>query len=737
MSDDDEEEVLLVDGGSVKRPRCNKQERWDQLVSSGWVRTTESDRAVWFGKVDRGVWCIPCKQFLKLGTTFHNITKHFDLPSHKASAAALAAHQDIGVLLTSPAAQPVSSEEAKIDARATLALSAIRWAPKCNLSKLYGGPNISLAFKLAKHGPVLTEGGTTGRAVTRGYELLRDEIRALLKGKTVSLLIDEANSKLSSRMKPLALVVCSSLLPKPILVKLFWSLDDDDADDGAPAHPLLLLGAAMQGGGGAAAAAAAAAPPRKPSRVAADLIEAELTDLGVDLGSQVTCLCGDNASFIEAVANNLGVPRLRCLPHVLSLIFHALTKRLPLFTVATLSLSAVLRSGGGTRREEALRDAGIAPSNLHCVETRWNQLQDMSRLLIDRGQERPEPPGFKTLFERVREVIIGNPAFTPARPKGAAAAGAAAAAEAAAAAADPDEEADAQQVIRHNGAKVTVKTLLERVKAAFEVGVAAQDRKYYAEVECQIVEALAPNLPELIRVSSSDPANFPHDISKRLLSWRSSLEEAALPGFQSVPMETVYAASRYHFSLPERTALLNRYKDVILASATDAIAVYDKYVPEVLEKLKYRLRFEPMTEPDDYPGPPPGGQVDAVEATNFFGAGEGRLKGSVLLDWKTYCSKWKAGLPSKLKELSSAKFWANAEVKSWFRDDSQLCALGRWYAEMPLSNVATERVFSLMRASEGPLRHNMAEHSMDEELGAKVNAWIVDAMVERQDRLFK
>ena len=83
------------------------------------------------------------------------------------------------------------------------------------------------------------------------------------------------------------------------------------------------------------------------------------------------------------------------------------------------------------------------------------------------------------------------------------------------------------------------------------------------------------------------------------------------------------------------------------------------------------------------------------------------------------------------------QFWANAEVRSWFRDDSQLCALGRWYAEMPLSNVATERVFSLMRASEGPLRHNMAEHSMDEELGAKVNAWIVDAMVERQDRLFK
>ena len=42
-----------------------------------------------------------------------------------------------------------------------------------------------------------------------------------------------------------------------------------------------------------------------------------------------------------------------------------------------------------------------------------------------------------------------------------------------------------------------------------------------------------------------------------------------------------------------------------------------------------------------------------------------------------------------------------------------------------------------MRSCESPLRHAMAEHSMDEELGAKVNSWIVDSMVARQVELFK
>jgi hypothetical protein len=124
---------------------------------------------------------------------------------------------------------------------------------------------------------------------------------------------------------------------------------------------------------------------------------------------------------------------------------------------------------------------------------------------------------------------------------------------------------------------------------------------------------------------------------------------------------------------------------------------------------------------------------------NFFGVEEGKVSIALVLDWRVYCGRWKsgaAGIPTKLKELPAAKFWSHPEVKGWFRAE-QLCALGCWYAEIPLSNVATERIFAIMRSSESPLRHALAEHSMDEELGAKVNSWIVDGMVARQNELFR
>ena len=38
---------------------------------------------------------------------------------------------------------------------------------------------------------------------------------------------------------------------------------------------------------------------------------------------------------------------------------------------------------------------------------------------------------------------------------------------------------------------------------------------------------------------------------------------------------------------------------------------------------------------------------------------------------------------------------------------------------------------AFIRSSESPLQHALANHSMDEELSAKVNSWIVDGMVAR------
>jgi len=50
--------------------------------------------------------------------------------------------------------------------------------------------------------------------------------------------------------------------------------------------------------------------------------------------------------------------------------------------------------------------------------------------------------------------------------------------------------------------------------------------------------------------------------------------------------------------------------------------------------------------------------------------------------------------------------------------------------------VPSERVFAIMRSCEGHLRHNLTEDSMTEEVSAKCNDWVLEAMLRRQALLF-
>ena len=261
-----------------------------------------------------------------------------------------------------------------------------------------------------------------------------------------------------------------------------------------------------------------------------------------------------------------------------------------------------------------------------------------------------------------------------------------------------------------------VKTLLRRVRDAYEVDVAQAQRTYHAEVECWIVDELAPDLDRFIRLGSSDPSNFPVNIFDELAVWRKHLVNCATPGLQSIVMDRVYERSSYFFSPQERADLLDKYKSPIKAAAEDAIRVYDKYIPELRTFVRHRLRFEPSRQPDDFPMPEGDEQINATQVANFFGVAEGKVSVALVT-------------------LPCAKFWAHNDVKAWF-DGPQLSTLGAWYAEIPITNVPSERVFAIMRSCEGHLRHNLTEDSMTEEVSAKCNDWVLEGMLQRQTQLF-
>jgi len=59
---------------------------------------------------------------------------------------------------------------------------------------------------------------------------------------------------------------------------------------------------------------------------------------------------------------------------------------------------------------------------------------------------------------------------------------------------------------------------------------------------------------------------------------------------------------------------------------------------------------------------------------------------------------------------------------------SQLVRLGRWYATLPTSNVASERVFGVVRGLEDDQRRRASEETVTIETLARCNSWLVDVV---------
>jgi hypothetical protein len=83
------------------------------------------------------------------------------------------------------------------------------------------------------------------------------------------------------------------------------------------------------------------------------------------------------------------------------------------------------------------------------------------------------------------------------------------------------------------------------------------------------------------------------------------------------------------------------------------------------------------------------------------------------------------------------KFWDDPEVHAWFpaKAASQLVRLGRWYATLPTSNVASERVFGVLRGLEDDQRLRASEETVTIETLARCNSWLVDVVKEKYGRL--
>ena len=96
-----------------------------------------------------------------------------------------------------------------------------------------------------------------------------------------------------------------------------------------------------------------------------------------------------------------------------------------------------------------------------------------------------------------------------------------------------------------------------------------------------------------------------------------------------------------------------------------------------------------------------------VQLGPHLGVGQGRLdaRGAART-----CTRMCGASPTR-----STSRWTHKDIVELL-PGGQLRALGSWYAERPITNVPSERVFAIMHSCEGHLRHMLTEENMTTEV---------------------
>lgn len=422
----------------------------------------------------------------------------------------------------SPAAAIALGDDAHLlKLRAMVALEGVPFATKSNLPALLGPGSLLLdsATLLNKRFKGITP-GTVASALSYGVDMFFEQCKDELKGRSVWIGFDEATSHVEGGSHPMILMIgCEEIWEEPICAGLIFGADDSAEDES-----------------GDEAGAGGGPPPLKPSQIAAQRIEGRLVQLGIDKAKQCTVVVGDNARFVDAVAKYLRVPRLRCGPHGLALVWVAVITGFELFTAITSGVSAVLSAGGGMRRKDAARRAGLNVSKLHCVTTRWGDTDKVAAYLMEVDEARVSN------FDKLRNLLRDDEAFIPRNIR----------------------EVDDIIVVagpQRRGEKLS--SVLDKVRFAFEVDVADASRTKEAILQYKMVCMIAPKITELIAMFSARVGNMDFvACTDALTLLNKQITDAAFPATQALFVDKalasigVKAAPAYRKSVSTETFIL-------------------------------------------------------------------------------------------------------------------------------------------------------------------------------------
>jgi hypothetical protein len=747
--DDDDDDAAFSKGEKKKAARAKGRSGvWMRLTSPSdgfeWISNTREHRTEFL--TSRKVFCLVCQEWKKVAHV-PNAGKHAKRPKHmKRAADKLTAKSRVGpdnpivagfaraaaasaASASAGAGAPRNEDIIVSDARAVAVLHAVSEGVSKNAVPAVYGKDATLLVRAAyEGGKPFTAGGVISRAYDRGAELLEGELEKwLATAGPLCLATDEATTSFLGRARPLAVLAYSSLKNQHVLLGMILDGDgkdkgagDDDDDDEEEEEEEDDEDSSVEEveeweeeGGEADMKDFRSGFKRKfhkgtlkagdnyPSGKAARAINGLLERLGIDKNTRIVGMSGDCASFEAALARKLGVPLILCVAHVGALAQAPLGKLFPAFVALTAGLSNVITSGGGMRRKQVLKAAGLSPTKLHCSPTRWGQMDDTAKYLLER-----ENPDDKTTIrlETVRHVLrVEREVFRPAK----------------------------EETVRVNGTKKSTTLVLKDICTALDVNVeGTKKRRCRAELETRIVLALSTNIMAIIKDSCSLPNNI--NVTNLLANYtkaREHLQALTVTDHNRsllIVNDAIKLMAVANFDDKEKDALRAELQPKVEAAAGKMVTVLDKYKDAIFDHLMRRARYEPSEEPKAFVVPKSTKDDSDVVIAQYFGTLPDEPQADLMADWDAYVSLWPK-LPSSVKGLGICDFWKNAAVVGGM--SGKLPEIALWYACYPTSNVAIERAFSSMRSMEDDQRQSLSAENFQAELKAIVNSFLVRDLV--------
>jgi len=528
---------------------------------------------------------------------------------------------------------------------------------------------------------------TTIRSDLRDIEKeLKELIIKKVKFTAGALVIDGATFNHEHGM---GVAYISAYLPEPLFLGIIWAEKDEDAEDGWSYDA---------------------------TRCSRD-IEDMMGEYSIDIKKQIVCLTGDNVSFNDCVAENLGLERGKCAAHALSLTVKKAVLSLPLFKELVVTSSGIMHAGGTNARARALRELGVDPKTITVYPNRFGSVIEPAAVRLEHFETMKEFHMNTTIFplnERVPTVTGFNDV--------------------------EDEQSIVSKAIK----------------------CAKAHESPQAKLVLAICGILFQSVPKLIKEASTDSLHLPKEFPDHLKKYRRHLVSCS-----SLPHSVTYQAKEKAYptdgiknksanvrKMEELVAkLASELNDNVKSAASIALESFDKHIQPMLrffEKAALYNVNSPVIEKSDLSsitkdvvcclkkhfGPTIAQEfVDYQDDVMRLMAAEAEKPPT----WSA--EEWDAHSPTERDKhiagrwgyLDSSKYWTDKLPLPKDRDPSQpsLAEVALWHLSFPTSSIFVERVFGRMRMMGVPQRLSADNQTFARELLFRSNPTLMTEILKK------